>query len=173
MFSRALRNSTLLYLPSIAKKGSTTYGHFTDGTEAQRLNYLPAARQNRGGIWNWLQQSYFPGKCLKHCTIFPARPTQSAQWRERPRTTVRPKLWPELCVLLSPLANCPHRNSVYFTALSQKLENNFLPLANIFFGCVAQQKKPIQLFIYCCICMLIWRSVGMYTIERKWVVNYC
>lgn len=134
------------YLPSMAKKGSTTYGYFTDGTEAQRLNYLPAARQKRGGIWNWLQQSDFPSQCLKHCTTFPARPTQSARWRERPRITARPKLWPELCVLLSPVANCPHRNSVYSTALSQKLENNFLPLANILFGLCGTTEKANIVF---------------------------
>lgn len=50
MFSRALKIPTPVFTFVIAhKEGEYCYCYFTDGTKAQRLNYIPAARQKRGG----------------------------------------------------------------------------------------------------------------------------
>lgn len=144
--SRTLKKPILLYLPSTAKKGSTGYGYFTDGTETQRLNYLPVARQKRGGIWNWLQQSYFPRQCLKLCTIFLARPTQSALWRKETSDHRSDLSFDLNFVFCSHLLYIVHIETVYSTALSQKLENNFLPLANIVFGLCGTTEKANAAF---------------------------
>lgn len=65
-------------------------------------------------------------------------------------------------VLLSPVVHCPHRNSVYSTALSQKLENNFLPLANIVFGLCGTTEKAntaFHLLLHLHVNMKVNRSV--------------
>lgn len=61
-------------------------------------------------------------------------------------------LWPALCFLLSPVIHCPHGNSVYSAALSQKLENHFLPLANTLFRpCGTTKKASVAFHLLLCL----------------------